>query len=396
MARAPKRLPLHAKDLPGIGRLLTQATLGVTDIVEAMHARIASVPLLPAHSAGRTGGLTGQIYRTVRGVTRGVGKGLDLVLTRLPAATPAEALPQREAWLAALNGVLGDHLVRSANPLAIPMRLRRGGQALALEPEALAAEQGEELLLLVHGLCMNDLQWQHQGQDHGERMARELGLRPLYLHYNTGLPIAANGRELAVLLDQLVANWPVPLKRLVLLGHSMGGLVLRSALHQSQGAAWTQRVSHLLCLGSPHLGSPLERAGRGVDLLLDAAPYAAPLARLGKVRSAGITDLRHGRVLDAGPVDRAPRAAVPLPDGMACHALAGTLGSLAGAKTRLLGDGLVPLNSALGRHRNPALCLNFPTAHQHVFEGLGHIELLGSAAVGERLVRIAAQRSAGC
>ncbi|WP_374438375.1 lipase family alpha/beta hydrolase [Inhella sp.] len=386
MARAPKPLPLHAQDLPGLTRLLTEATLGVTDIVEAMHARIASPPLLPAGASGRTAGLTRQVYGAVRGVTRGVGKGLDLLLARLPAAPGPELQPPREAWLAALNGVLGDHLQRSANPLAIPMRLRAAGQSQRLLPDELPLQPGAGLLLLVHGLCMNDLQWQQGEQDHGAQLAQALGLQPLYLHYNTGLPIAANARELAGLLAQLHAR--APQQRLVLLGHSMGGLLLRSALYQAQGAAWTRAVSHLLCLGSPHLGAPLERAGRGVDLLLGAAPYAAPLARLGKVRSAGITDLRHGRLLDSGPVDRAPRAAVPLPPGVTCHALAGTLGARAAAKTRLLGDGLVPLNSALGLHRNPALCLNFPAAHQHVFEGLGHIELLGSAAVGQRLLEI--------
>ncbi len=386
MARAPKPLPLRAQDLPGLSRLLTEATLGVTDIVESMHARIASPPLLPAGPGGRTRGITGQVYRAVRGVTRGVGQGLDLLLTRLPAAPGPELQPPREAWLAALNGVLGDHLQRSANPLAIPMRLRAAGQSARSLPDELPLQPGAGLLLLVHGLCMNDLQWQQGGQDHGAQLAQALGLQPLYLHYNTGLPIAVNARELAALLARLEERAQAP--RLVLLGHSMGGLVLRSALHQAQGAAWTRSVSHLLCLGSPHLGAPLERAGRGVDLLLGAAPYAAPLARLGKIRSAGITDLRHGRLLDSSPVDRAPRAAVPLPAGVACHALAGTLGARAAAKTRLLGDGLVPLNSALGLHRNPALCLNFPAAHQHVFEGLGHIELLGSAAVGQRLVDI--------
>jgi len=251
------------------------------------------------------------------------------------------------------------------------------------------------VVLLVHGLG------EHAGRyDHVARRLNGWGFAVRgYDQYGHGESGGVRGAlpartrlldDLADLIESSRARVR-PGTPLLLLGHSMGGLVLRSALHQAPGAAWAQAVSHLLCLGSPHLGAPLERAGRGVDLLLGAAPYAAPLARLGKVRSAGITDLRHGRLLDSSAVDRAPRAAVPLPTGMACHALAGTLGARAAAKTRLLGDGLVPLNSALGLHRNPALCLNFPAAHQHVFEGLGHIELLGSAAVGQRLVEIAAR-----
>ncbi|MFO1253124.1 MAG: hypothetical protein U1E77_18785 [Inhella sp.] len=107
---------MHAQDLPGLTRLLTEATLGVTDIVEAMHARIASPPLLPAGAGGHTAGLTRQVYGAVRGVYPGVGKGLDLLLARLPVAPGPELQPPRRAWLAALNGVLGDHLQRSANP----------------------------------------------------------------------------------------------------------------------------------------------------------------------------------------------------------------------------------------------------------------------------------------
>ena len=177
----------------------------------------------------------------------------------------------------------------------------------------------------------------------------------------------------------LLRVWPHAAPRVVLLAHSMGGLVARSALHKAPRAAWTRRVSDLVCLGTPHFGAPLEKAGRGVDLLLDAAPYAAPLARLGKVRSAGITDLRHGLDADVG-----------LPPGTRCWALAGLLGEGDGKGARglaphVLGDGLVRLNSALGRHRDPARRLPFPEAHQWVAEGVGHLDLLSSRAVARQL-----------
>ena len=146
-------------------------------------------------------------------------------------------------------------------------------------------------------------------------------ITPIYLHYNSGLSVSTNGRILAQLMERLFDAWPVPIERLALLGHSMGGLVARSALHHSAliprgGPRWPARVDDLVCLGTPHQGAPLERAGHGVDLLLSAAPYAAPLARLGKLRSAGINDMRLGNIVSgpAGDDGTHQCAQVSLPD----------------------------------------------------------------------------------
>jgi hypothetical protein len=386
-----RRTPLHAADLRGAVRLAAEATAGLTDLVEAVHARIASVPLLGRASPdGRTRGITGLVYKSIRGVTRGVGGSLDALLGLLGPA-PAAGLPnpERETLVAALNGVLGDHLAATDNPLAIPMRWRHDGQPW---PEGTG---GPRLLVLLHGLCMNDLQWQRNGHDHGAALARDLGFTPVYLHYNSGRHISVNGRELAQQLESLLAAWPQPLERLVLLGHSMGGLVARSAVHQAvqSGLHWPTRLDDLVFLGTPHHGAPLERAGHGVDLLLGATPYAAPFARLGKVRSAGITDLRHGNLLDTDWAGRDrfargtdPRQPVPLPAHVRCHAAAALLGEHAGTlKARLLGDGLVPLDSALGRHADPAHTLAFQEHRQWVGQGLGHLDLLSSPAVYAQL-----------
>jgi pimeloyl-ACP methyl ester carboxylesterase len=304
--------------------------------------------------------------------------------------------------LAALNGVLGDHLARTANPLAIRMAFRRGGRALPLQREALAAalpDAGEKLLVLVHGLCMSDLQWRRTDaagrvHDHGEALAAALGFTPVYLHYASGLHVSTNGRALAGQLEQLLEQWPRPIARFAILGHSMGGLVARSALHYGRAAGhhWPDRLDDLACMGTPHHGAPLERAGHGVDVLLSATPYAAPFARLGKLRSAGITDLRHGNVVDEdwvggdrfeGATDR--RQAVPLPAGPRCFALAGTLAREGDLKDKLLGDGLVPVASALGKHRLARRTLKFAPDRQRVFEQTHHLQLLSSAAVFEQL-----------
>ncbi|HEY9028228.1 MAG TPA: alpha/beta hydrolase [Burkholderiaceae bacterium] len=390
----------HARALRGAAKLALEATTGLTDLVEAVHARIAHLPGRPHAADERTRGISGFVYRTIRGVTRVVGASVDTVLPVLapllaPAPDDAAALPspEREAVLAALNGVLGDHLARTANPLAIRMALRRDGRALALQRDALAAalpDVGERVLVLVHGLCMNDLQWRRDGHDHGAALAASLGFTPVYLHYDSGLHVSTNGRALATLLEQLLAQWPRPVARFAIVGHSMGGLVARSALHYGRAAGqhWVDRLDDLACLGTPHHGAPLERAGHGVELLLGATPYAGPFARVAGLRSAGITDLRHGNVVDADwlGADRAgsasdQRVPVPLPAGPRCFAIAG---SLAGAG-KVLGDGLVPVASALGKHRLARRTLKFAPAQQRVFEQVNHMQLLSSPAVFEQL-----------
>jgi pimeloyl-ACP methyl ester carboxylesterase len=280
----------------------------------------------------------------------------------------------------------------------LPGHGRSGGAPLVLEREALAQalpDAGPRLLVLVHGLCMNDRQWLRNGHDHGAALARDRGWTPVYLRYNSGLHVSINGHALAAQLERLLAAWPTALQRLAIVGHSMGGLVARSAVQAAERSAlaWPERLGDLVFLGTPHHGAPLERAGHWVDLVLGATPYAAPFARLGRVRSAGITDLRHGHVLDEDWVgrDRFARSGdrrqpLPLPAGVRCFALAASLGAQGGTiKEKLLGDGLVPLDSALGRHADPARALAFAPDRQWIAYGMNHLDLLDRAEVYEQL-----------
>jgi len=388
-----KKTRNHVEDLRGASRLAIDATRGVTDLVEAMHRTIGGGPaLLGRPLDGPTRLLTGLVYQSIRGVTRLVGASIDVALAQLaPLLGESVPGPEREAMLAVLNGVLGDYLHETGNPLAIPMRLRRDGQPLVLEPQALRAvlpNATGRLLVLVHGSCLHDRQWLRLGHDHGAALARDLGYTPLYLHYNSGLHISTNGRMLATQLEEIVAVWPVPLDELVLVGHSMGGLVSRSACRagETAGHGWRGKLRALVCLGSPHHGAALERGGNWIDVLLGLSRYSAPFARLGKIRSAGVTDLRFGNVLDEHWEGRdrfAPgrdtRSALPLPDGVACYAVAGTTAAQPAA--RLPGDGLVSVDSALGRHARAELSLAFPEHHQWIGFGIGHLELLGRSEV---------------
>jgi hypothetical protein len=374
---------VHLSDLRGLARMATDATLGVTDLVEAVHQDVAHKIARPLGMPRR--GIAGLVYGGVRGVTRLVGGGVDALLAPL-AARPGgrSSSRRREALLAALNGVLGDHLEAGGNPLAIPMSLK------AALPEA-----GGKVVVLAHGLCMNDLQWRRRGHDHGAALARDLGYAPVYLHYNSGLHTSINGRAFAGRLETLVQNWPVPVEELVIVSHSMGGLISRGALHYAEAAGheWPRRLRKIVFLGTPHHGAALERGGNGVDAILEAIPYTARFARLGKIRSAGITDLRYGNLLDEDwekrdrfEPARDDRRAVPLPAGVECYAVAATTGKKPGdLNDRLLGDGLVSVSSALGRHEEADRSLPIPESRQWVGYGMNHLDLLSRPEVYEQI-----------
>ena len=222
--------------------------------------------------------------------------------------------------------------------------------------------------------------------------ARDLGCTPIYLHYNTGLHISTNGRDFALLMEALLHEWPHPIEQLTVLGHSMGGLVARSACHYASLArhAWAKRLDHLLVLGTPHFGAPLERAGKRVDFVIGISPYTAPFARLGKIRSAGIKDLGHGYLRDedwqAPRSDRAGQLPVALPAGVSCYAIAASRQAQPDPRgARMRGDGFVQVSSALGRHRNDSLELGFPEQHRWVGFGMGHFDLLSRVEVYEKI-----------
>jgi pimeloyl-ACP methyl ester carboxylesterase len=393
-------------DLRAVAQLATQATRSVTRVVEGVHQSVWSTLGVSTSAPGQTGGITGFVYRTVHGVTELIGKGLEAALTPLEPLlaslvdAPPET-PQREAVLAALNGVMGDRLAENHNPLATPMTLRTQGQALRWGHLPAMTTVNGKVLLLIHGLCMNDLQWQTSSDDgtvadHGHALAAALGYTPVYARYNTGLHTSENGHLLAHQLAQLVQHWPVPVEEITVVAHSMGGLVTRSAVVSAQqsGAPWLKLLKNIVFLGTPHHGAPLERAGNWVDTLLGSTPYTRPFARLVQLRSAGITDLRYGHVVDADwqghdRFRRKPdaRVPVPLPEGVACFTVAATVaGARSALAERLLGDGLVPLNSALGQHGEARHSLAFAKTSQRVMYRLNHMELLSAPQVGAQLI----------
>jgi pimeloyl-ACP methyl ester carboxylesterase len=165
---------------------------------------------------------------------------------------------------------------------------------------------GKRLCLFIHGLSCDEHCWENEStgadgntDNFGTKLHAEFDCTPLYLRYNSGLSIADNGAQLAVLLEELLAAWPQPACELLIIGHSMGGLIALSALHACQQPTantmtWPQAMQMLICLGSPNLGSPVEQIGHWLTAALHLTQATAPLGKIAATRSQGIKDLRHG------------------------------------------------------------------------------------------------------
>lgn len=406
MPSKPHSLNNDLNTVRGTSALALSAVQGITDLVEEMHGASSGLAL-PIKSKEtkpkKTRGITGLVYRSVRGITGvvgwGVNRGLDVAQLPLvsKALAPAakqlasklklkSAEPYRETVRSAVNGVLGDTLAATKNPLAIQMQFRQKGEALQI-----SANRNGRLLILLHGLCMNDLQWLRDDHDHGAMLAQALDYEPIYLHYNTGRKIHENGADFSELLESTLKAWPVPITELVIIGHSMGGLVTRSACHQALQAdhSWVKKLSKLITLGTPHAGASLERAGRGVDYVLGISPYTAPFARLGLVRSAGIQDLRDGAVTAAGELPLWPKHAKLYTLACTKQKAPADKRPLTEPLQRLLGDGLVPVKSALAQEEKTplGLPLKIPANRQALVYETDHFELLGSQQVAKHLLR---------
>jgi pimeloyl-ACP methyl ester carboxylesterase len=233
------------------------------------------------------------------------------------------------------------------------------------------------------------------GDAYGSRLAEELDCTAIYVRYNTGLHISVNGRAVAELLEELVREWPVEVQQIALIGHSMGGLVARSACHRGtqDDQEWVGKVQHVVSLGTPHLGAPLEQGAHVAAVALHKLPETRMLSGLLRRRSAGIRDLRHGSLVDEDWRDRDPevlRAAacheVPLlPQATHCFVSASLARNPQHPLGRLLGDTLVLVPSASGRGRTRRI--PFREEYGHHVGGTHHLALLNHPEVYKHLRR---------
>ena len=389
--------------------------------IEGVHTAIARKPFSALRLAPAVGevseavrvihdGITGFVYAGLRTAVAAAGGAARLAAAGVAAtASAAEDSEPRagsvgDLAVAALNGFAGERLEREGNPLASQMSLRHAGRSIPVEREALAASfaaASPRLAVFVHGLACNETMWQLHAERHyqnphttyGSRLESELGYTALYVRYNTGLHISENGRRLARLLDRVVAEWPVPVEEVVLVGHSMGGLVLRSATHYGAEFDWTRRVRHLFFLGAPHLGAPLEKAANVTGWLLGLLDVTRPFAAVVNGRSVGIKDLRFGSLrdedwqgVDIDALLASRTGDVPLLEGAAHYFIAATV-----TRDRrhplgvAVGDLLVREASAFGRGRLRRL--QFPLEHGRHFGPMNHFGLLNHPGVYEQMRR---------
>jgi pimeloyl-ACP methyl ester carboxylesterase len=402
---------MQRSDIRAVGELAGEASSLVTTLVRGMHAGIAGRvfgSIGPTATPTRTihDGLTHAIYRSVDRGIRGATRAAGMVAAEIWGNEADEALEARigsaAAAIAAVNGLYGDQLTERENPLAGAMVVRRRGKPVALTTDSLAAAfpaATDRVVVFVHGWCLTERSWSWRlgesrqdadSRSYGERLCDDLGFSPVYLRYNTGLHVSVNGRTLAEILGLLHARWPVPITELVLVGHSMGGLVVRSACHYGaeQQHEWIGAVSHVVCLGSPHLGADLEKGVNVASWALARLPETRAIAIFLNTRSAGVKDLRFGACLDedwhgADPDeflrDRCHEA--PFLPHATYHFVAATvtpplLGMVAG-------DHLVRPHSAAGRGRSRRI--PFEAEHGLTLTGLNHLDLLNHPLVYVKL-----------
>lgn len=305
-----------------------------------------------------------------------------------------------------INGFWGDHLSRKNSRLDLGMTLRHHGRHLPATREAFAAafpNPTSKVCVFVHSLAATEWLWSLSSQEHygdpdvtfGTRLRDDLGFTPVYLRYNTGRHISENGRALAKLLTEVLDAYPVPVEEIALVGHSMGGLVARSAAHYAHAhrEPWVDHLRHVVCIGSPHLGAPLEKA---VNLLTGAlrrvdAAGAQVFAQLLDSRAAGVKDLRHGYILDEEWAGKDPDAVfddarrnIPLIDGVGYYFVAATISRDRDHPLgQLLGDLMVRLPSATGAAPEPARRIHFQGGR--VVAGMSHMHIANHPDVYEAL-----------
>jgi pimeloyl-ACP methyl ester carboxylesterase len=409
----------EAQGLSELGRLTMR---GTTTRIAELHRGIADrafgavgpagAPVKAVHDA-----VSGLAYSSVR-LALGAGARAAGLVGALRADGVSLDDGRAGAALGILNGAHGDLVARAAPALAVPMSVRANGRNVPLTRAGLSAafpDASGRLAVFLHGLTETEGSWCFRAERHhgardityGTLLHRDLGLTPVFLRYNTGLHISDNGRSLAALMAALVEAWPVPVQDVVLVGHSMGGLVARSGLHQAGGGTpdaqpWTALVRDTITLGTPHLGAPLERGVHRLTATLARLPETRPLAAVLAQRSVGIKDLRRGTLVEADwtgrdldAVGRAEHTAVPLFDG-ARHfvVLATVTRNPEGPLADLLGDLLVMPRSAMGDTGDDDR-LAFPPDAVHRVGGIHHLDLLNHPRVYAQLKRWLVERPEG-
>jgi pimeloyl-ACP methyl ester carboxylesterase len=398
---------MRPDEVRALGDIAGDAAVGLGTQIRDVHRAVAGrvfgllgAPAAPArvlHDA-----VSGGVYATVRGLSKPVVRGGALAAGLAQGDQAPSILhdPRGRMAVGAINGAWGDRLRTGRSVLESPMSVRVNGRDIPAEPAALApafpAATGR-LVVFIHGLGETDAAWRLRAARHvpyGEQMTAELGYTPVYVNYNTGLHISHNGRALSALLDALVEAWPAPVQEIALIGHSMGGLVARGACHYAAQGGWREQVRHIVTLGTPHKGAPLELAANAACHALSRLPETRPFATPIKARSAGVKDLGYGYVVDADWEGHDPDAfwtntgtVVPFLESANHYFVSATLSRDAEHPVgRLIGDLLV-LRASAWAHEGHGERLQFELDRYSHIGGATHLDLLNHPGVYAQLRR---------
>lgn len=312
---------MRADEMRDTGVLAGTELSQLADVVHEVHKA----------AAGRLFGLPGKHAMPIRRLHDGIAAiaygstmlgvkylppvaGMVAAAFQDPKAASSHDTPRGRFVLGAVNGLRGDYVAENQVALAAHMRMRLHGGQLRRVPANLAADAAQggtstgRLAIFAHGLCETDLCWSFAAEKrwgerrttYGSMLLADDGWTPIYLNFSTGVHISANGLELADQLEELVQLWPVPVTEIAIIGHSLGGLVGRSAAHQGQALEhrWVPKLRHIVGLGTPHLGAPLERFANWGTHRLAQLPETRPIAAWLNKRSVGIKDLRYGAMIE--------------------------------------------------------------------------------------------------
>ncbi len=396
---------MQPQEVVALGELTGGAVGGFAARIEEMHEGIASrvfeslgasaAPVKAIHD-----GVAHRAYQVIgRGLSTAIRTGAGALGARIPEdAVSLERTPRGRVAIGALNGAFGDRLERQRNPLAARMSVRNRGQEVQINRSGLSSaypDATSKLAVFLHGLCETEEAWLLGARRHtpyGVRLRADAGYTPIYIRYNSGRHVSDNGLDLSGLLDAVVSAWPADVHEIALIGHSMGGLVVRSACHQGAGQDWVAKVRHVFMLGTPHLGAPLERAANVAAAGLAMLPETRAMATALKLRSAGVKDLRYGYLLEDDWFGNDPDAflrntgrEIPFLKTANHYFVSATLSQQSDAPVgRLIGDLLVLHSSAWG-HAGRGERLTFPLDNYRHVGAANHFTLLNHPAVYEQI-----------
>lgn len=312
---------MRADEMRDTGSLAGTALGEIAELAQGVHAAVAHRLFGLAGRPGRPirlmhDGIAAIAYGSTKLGVRYLPPAAGLLAGTMsdPAAESVHDVPRARFVLGAVNGFLGDRISERQPALAPQMRMRLHGGRLRRVPANLAADAADSgtatgrILVFLHGLCETDLCWSFAAEKrwgdrtctYGSRLRDDDGWTPIYLNFNTGVRVSANGREFAEMMEELVHAWPVPVTEIALVGHSLGGLVARGAAHQANllDHDWLEPLRHIVGLGAPHLGAPLERFANWGTHRLARLPETRPFATWLNQRSVGIKDMRYGALLE--------------------------------------------------------------------------------------------------